>query len=322
LLRRFSYLRDMPPAILYYAIPVFVLLLSLEAWFSYRENRHLYETRDTFSSLSLGIGNVVIGFVTKAAIFGLFAFLYKFRIFNLSHNLWWFWVLLFFADDFSYYWFHRTAHSVNWFWASHVVHHSSEHYNLAAALRQTWTGNATGTFLFWAWMPVVGFHPVWVLFMQQVSLIYQFWIHTEVVHKLPKVLEAVLNTPSHHRVHHGTNLKYLDRNHGGILIIWDRLFGTFQPEEEKPVYGLTKNIGSFNPFTVAFKTWGELWCAARRTGSWKQGLQYFIRPPGWSHDAVKRQRSCVGRIKHRCYRLAPPEVFTYRTLKIYVLYKK
>jgi sterol desaturase/sphingolipid hydroxylase (fatty acid hydroxylase superfamily) len=278
----------MPPAILFYAIPVFVLLLSLEAWFSYRENRHLYETRDTFSSLSLGIGNVIIGFVTKVAIFGLFTFLYKFRLFNLSHNLWWFWVLLFFADDFSYYWFHRTAHSVNWFWASHVVHHSSEHYNLAAALRQTWTGNATGTFLFWAWMPVVGFHPVWVLFMQQVSLIYQFWIHTEVVHKLPKVVEAVFNTPSHHRVHHGTNLKYLDRNHGGILIIWDRLFGTFQPEEEKPVYGLTKNIGSFNPFTVAFKTWGELWYAARRTGSWKQGFQYFIRPPGWSHDGSSK----------------------------------
>jgi sterol desaturase/sphingolipid hydroxylase (fatty acid hydroxylase superfamily) len=274
----------MPPTILYYAIPGFILLLSIEAWFSYRENRDLYEKKDTFSSLALGIGNVIIGFGTKALTFGLFTFLYQFRLFDLSASLWWYWVLLFFADDFSYYWFHRTAHNVNWFWASHVVHHSSERYNLSAALRQTWTGNATGAFLFWAWMPLAGFHPIWILFMQQVSLIYQFWIHTETISRLPRPLEFVLNTPSHHRVHHGSNIKYLDRNHGGILIIWDRLFGTFQPEEERPTYGLTTNIGSFNPFVVAFKTWKELVIKAKRSGSLKNAFNYFIQPPGWSHD--------------------------------------
>jgi sterol desaturase/sphingolipid hydroxylase (fatty acid hydroxylase superfamily) len=193
-------------------------------------------------------------------------------------------VLLFFADDFSYYWFHRTAHNVNWFWASHVVHHSSQHYNLAAALRQTWTGNATGSFLFWAWMPLVGFHPLWILFMQQVSLIYQFWIHTETVHHCPRWVEFIFNTPSHHRVHHGSDLKYLDKNHAGILIIWDRMFGTFQPEEERPVYGLTRNINSFNPFVIAFKTWGELFHKAIHSGSLRNGMNYFIKPPGWSHD--------------------------------------
>jgi len=274
----------MAPALLYYAIPGFILLLSLEAWFSYKENKHLYETKDTWSSLGLGIGNVLVGFVTKAMIFGLFTLLYEYRIFELNANTWWYWVLLFFADDFSYYWFHRTAHNVNWFWASHVVHHSSQHYNLAAALRQTWTGNLTGSFLFWAWMPLVGFHPVWILFMQQISLIYQFWIHTETVNKLPKPLEFVLNTPSHHRVHHGSDLKYLDRNHGGILIIWDRLFGTFQPEEERPTYGLTKNIHSFNPVVVALKTWGELFALAAKSGSLKNAFNYFLQPPGWSHD--------------------------------------
>lgn len=274
----------MPPAILYYAIPGFVLLLSIEAWFSYKGNKHLYETKDTFASLGLGIGNVVVGFVTKAMIFGLFSLLYKMRLFDLDANTWWFWVLLFFADDISYYWFHRTAHNVGWFWASHVVHHSSQHYNLAAALRQTWTGNLTGSFLFWAWMPLVGFHPIWVLFMQQISLIYQFWIHTETVHRLPKVLEFVLNTPSHHRVHHGSNLKYLDKNHGGILIIWDRVFGTFQPEEERPTYGLTKNIDSFNPVKIALITWGELFRKAKAAGSLRKGVHYFIKPPGWSHD--------------------------------------
>jgi len=274
----------MPPAILYYAIPGFLLLLSLEAWFSYKENKHLYEKRDTFTSLGLGIGNVIVGFVTKAMIFGLFTFLYQVRIFELNPNVWWYWVLLFFADDFSYYWFHRTAHNTGWFWASHVVHHSSQHYNLAAALRQTWTGNLTGAFLFWAWMPLVGFHPIWILFMQQISLIYQFWIHTETVNRLPKFLEFFLNTPSHHRVHHGSNLKYLDKNNGGILIIWDRLFGTFQQEEERPTYGLTKNIESFNPVKVALVTWAELFKRATSSGSVINAVKYLIKPPGWSHD--------------------------------------
>ena len=274
----------MPPVILYYAIPFFVLLLSLEAWLSYKENKHLYETKDTFSSLALGIGNVLTGFLTKAIIFGLFTFLYQFRLFELNASKWWFWVLLFFADDFSYYCFHRISHHVNYFWASHVVHHSSQHYNLAAALRQTWTGSATGAFLFWAWLPIMGFHPVWILFMQQISLIYQFWIHTEKINRLPKWFELIFNTPSHHRVHHGSDLKYLDKNHAGILIIWDRIFGSFQKEEETPTYGLTKNIDSFNPAVIAFKTWGELFRKAFSSGSIIIALQYFINPPGWSHD--------------------------------------
>jgi sterol desaturase/sphingolipid hydroxylase (fatty acid hydroxylase superfamily) len=274
----------MPPGLLYYAIPGFVLLLSIEAWFSYREHKGLYETRDTFSSLALGIGNVVTGLITKGLIFGLFMLLYRWRLFTLDGSHWWHWALAFFADDLSYYWFHRESHHINWFWASHVVHHSSQKYNLAAALRQTWTGNLTGAFLFWCWMPLVGFHPIIVLTMQSISLIYQFWIHTEAIRKLPRPIEFIFNTPSHHRVHHGVNLRYLDKNHAGVLVIWDRLFGTFQPEEEKPVYGLTRNIGSFNPVIVATKTWGHLFGKAVRSRSWKKGFQYFLRPPGWSHD--------------------------------------
>jgi sterol desaturase/sphingolipid hydroxylase (fatty acid hydroxylase superfamily) len=284
----------MPAAILYYAIPGFVILLSVEAWFSYRENKNLYEKKDTFGSLGLGIGNVLVGFVTKAMIFGLLTFLYKFRLFELDYKKWWFWVLLFFADDFSYYWFHRISHHVNYFWASHVVHHSSQHYNLAAALRQTWTGNATGAFLFWAWMPLVGFQPIWILFMQQISLIYQFWIHTETVNKMPKWFEQIFNTPSHHRVHHGSDLKYLDKNHAGILIIWDRIFGSFKKEEERPHYGLTKNIESFNPAVVAFKTWGDLFKKAFSSGSIKKSINYFLQPPGWSHDgSTKTTRQMI-----------------------------
>lgn len=278
----------MQPAILFYAIPFFVVLLSIEAWFSYKENKDLYEKKDTWSSLALGIGNVLTGFITKALIFGLFTLLYKYRLFNLDSSTWWFWVALFFADDFSYYWFHRTSHRVNWFWASHMVHHSSQRYNLAAALRQTWTGNATGTFLFWSWMPLVGFHPVAVLLMQQVSLIYQFWIHTETIHKMPRWFEFIFNTPSHHRVHHGSDLKYLDRNHAGILIIWDRLFGTFRKEEERPTYGLTRNVDTFNPVAVAFTEWRHLFRKIRTARSAGNSLRYLIKPPGWSHDGTTK----------------------------------
>lgn len=273
----------MAPEILYFAIPGFVVLLLLEAWYSWKEHRELYEVRDTFSSLAMGIGNVISGFLSKLVVFGAFTLLYKFRLFTLPFT-WWMWLLAFFADDLSYYWFHYTSHNMRWFWASHVVHHSSRHYNLSTALRQTWTGNLTGSFIFWMWMPLLGFHPIVVMLMQQISLIYQFWIHTEAVHLLPRPIEFIFNTPSHHRVHHGSNLKYLDKNHGGILIIWDRLFGTFQPEEERPTYGLTKNIETYNPVYIAFKEWGELFSEAWKSGSPKNYLNYLWRPPGWRHD--------------------------------------
>jgi sterol desaturase/sphingolipid hydroxylase (fatty acid hydroxylase superfamily) len=281
----------MPPAVLYYAIPGFVLLLSIEAWFSFREQRHLYETKDTFSSISLGLGNLFSGLITKGLIFGLFTLLYQWRLFTLDGSRWWHWALAFFADDFSYYWFHRCSHHVNWFWASHVVHHSSKRYNLSAALRQTWTGNLTGAFLFWCWMPLAGFHPIIVLMMQSFSLIYQFWIHTETIDRLPRPVEFIFNTPSHHRVHHGVDLKYLDKNHAGVLIIWDRMFGTFRNEEERPRYGLTRNIESFNPVVIALVTWKELFRKAAHSGSIKNFMNYFVQPPGWSHDGSSHTAS-------------------------------
>jgi sterol desaturase/sphingolipid hydroxylase (fatty acid hydroxylase superfamily) len=286
----------MAPEILYFAIPGFVVLLLLEAWYSWKEHKDLYEVRDTFSSLAMGIGNVISGFLSKLVVFGAFTFVYKFRLFTLPFS-WWMWVLAFFADDLSYYWFHYTSHNIRWFWASHVVHHSSQRYNLSTALRQTWTGNLTGGFVFWMWMPLLGFHPIVVMLMQQISLIYQFWIHTEAVHLLPRPIEFIFNTPSHHRVHHGSNLKYLDKNHGGILIIWDRLFDTFQPEEERPTYGLTKNIETYNPVRIAFKEWAELFKSARRSRSIRNCFNYLWRPPGWSHDgSSKTVREMVGEV--------------------------
>ncbi len=276
------------PELIHLAIPGFVLLLVAEAIFDTLYKKHLYEVKDTFSSLAMGIGNVITGLFTKGIVFAVYLWLYQYRIVTLDGTLWWVWVLLFFADDFSYYWFHRISHSCRYFWASHVVHHSSQHYNLSTALRQTWTGHLSGAFLFWAWMPLVGFHPMMVLSMQAISLIYQFWIHTEAINKLPFFLEWVLNTPSHHRVHHSSDIKYLDRNHAGILIIWDRMFGTFQPEEEKPVYGLTRNITTHNPIRIALHEWSDMLKDLRKVSSWRHALGYIFGPPGWSHDGSRK----------------------------------
>lgn len=278
----------MGPAVLFYAIPAFVLLVIAEWYYSYKEQKQLYEPKDAFSSMALGIGNVISGFGSKVLVFGAFFLVYKFRIYTLDASLWWVWVLAFFGDDFSYYWFHRSSHHIRFFWASHVVHHTSERYNLAAALRQTWTGNFTGSFVFWLWMPFVGFHPLMVMLLQQISLIYQFWIHTEAIKKMPAPFEFIFNTPSHHRVHHATNLKYLDRNHAGILIIWDRMFGTFQPEEERPVYGLPKNVNTFNPVRIAFHEWVNLSKDLKRGRSVTNAFKYLLNPPGWSHDGKSK----------------------------------
>ncbi|RIV21614.1 sterol desaturase family protein [Fibrisoma montanum] len=274
--------------LIHYAIPGFVILLLAEIIATAVQQKDYYDARDTAGSLAMGIGNVVIGIVGKVVVFGAFSLVYQFRLFTIDMTQWWAWVVLFFADDFSYYWFHRISHGSRYFWASHVVHHSSQKYNLGTALRQTWTGNLSGSFLFWIWLPLLGFHPAAIMTMQAISLLYQFWIHTEFIYRLPAPIEFIFNTPSHHRVHHATNLAYLDKNHAGILIIWDRLFGTFQREDERPVYGLTKNIDSHNPVKIAFHEWSDMVRDVVRAGSLRNALGYLFGPPGWSHDGSRK----------------------------------
>ncbi|GAB3544591.1 sterol desaturase family protein [Spirosoma fluminis] len=271
-----------------YAIPGFVILLIAEVVVTAKQQKDYYNAKDTASSLAMGIGNVIVGLVGKVIVFGVYSFVYQFRLFTIDMTQWWAWLALFLADDFSYYWFHRTSHSSRYFWASHVIHHSSQKYNLGTALRQTWTGTLSGAFLFWAWLPLVGFSPVAVMTMQAISLLYQFWIHTELINKLPAPIEYVFNTPSHHRVHHGSDLDYLDKNHGGILIIWDRLFSTFEPERNRPTYGLTKNIDSYNPVRIAFHEWSDIAHDLRRSSSVRNALGYLFGPPGWSHDGSRK----------------------------------
>ncbi|HLH08036.1 MAG TPA: sterol desaturase family protein [Terriglobales bacterium] len=272
------------PNLIQLAIPGFLLLLLLEAIAAWWMDRDLFELKDTAASLAMGIGNVIIGFATELLVFGLYTFVHRFAVFHIGYQ-WWAWIALFFADDFSYYVFHRTSHECRFFWASHVVHHSSQRYNLGTALRQTWTGRLSFAFIFWLWLPLIGFQPMMIVTMQAVSLLYQFWIHTELIRSLGP-LEAVFNTPSHHRVHHGSNLRYLDRNHAGTLIIWDRLFGTFEPEDmaEPPVYGLTKNIQTFNPVRIAFHEWIDIGRDLSAAHTWRERWYSVFGRPGWKYE--------------------------------------
>jgi sterol desaturase/sphingolipid hydroxylase (fatty acid hydroxylase superfamily) len=223
--------------LLLYSIPAFLTLLVLEVLWTRRHAREAgilgYEQRDTWASLAMGIGNVVISGATIYGAIALWGFGYEHRLASLGQPLaWWSWLLLFFAEDLCYYVFHRSHHAVRVLWAAHVNHHSSQFFNLSTALRQPWFTPFTGP-IFWLPLALLGYPPPMILTAQAISLIYQFWIHTEVIVRLPRALEWVLNTPSHHRVHHGKNVAYLDRNHGGVLIVWDRLFGTFAPEGER-----------------------------------------------------------------------------------------
>ena len=271
------------PNLIHYAIPFFILTVIIEVIITVKVKLEGYEFKDAATSITMGLGNVAIGLFTKGVVFAIFTLLYNYRVFTTPF-IWWSWIILLFAEDFVYYWNHRIAHESRLFWASHVVHHSSTKYNLSTALRQTWSGSFY-TFIFWAPLALIGFHPLMILTQMSISLLYQYWIHTELIKKLPKWFEAIFNTPSHHRVHHATNPQYLDRNHAGIFIIWDRLFGTFEPEVEKPVYGLVTNINTHNPIKIAYIEWYNLLkdVFTSKTSLGKRIL-YFLKPPGWKHD--------------------------------------
>ena len=281
------------------ALPLFIGAIVLEAWWSRRNGLAWYRTADTAASLSMGVFALIVEIVPR-----LLALLVMIRLHELSplrdvvQRQWWAWLLLFFLDDFSYYWFHRANHEVRILWAGHVNHHSSRYLNYATALRQG-VGERLHKFLFWLWLPLLGFDPAMIITMISISLFYQFWIHTRAVDRLHPWIEAVFNTPSHHRVHHASNVRYLDCNHGGVLIIWDRLFGTFSPEqqEEPVVYGLTSNLDSDNPLWVCVHEYVALGRDLKRAGGWRDRLRYLFLAPGWSHDGPDKRARTLRRLQ-------------------------
>ncbi len=274
-----------------YAIPVFVVFVALEIVAIHvlhhdqfqlgdsSENAIGYQPSDTRTSLLMGIGYSIVNLFWRLVVLVVYSALWEWTPLRLSPHDWWTWVIVFFADDLAYYAFHRVSHRVRFFWAGHVVHHSSQHYNFSTALRQKWTPMLTLPF----WMPLalIGIPP-WVIFTAMAwSLLYQFFLHTEKIARLPVWFEAVMNTPSHHRVHHGSDADYLDVNYAGILIIWDRMFSSFVPETHRVTYGLTKNIDTHNPFKVAFGEFAALGRDVRTARGVKAKLGYAFGPPGW-----------------------------------------
>ncbi len=268
-----------------YSIPAFVALLLLEmAWARKHPEVVGYHRPDTLASLAMGLSNVIVNAGTKFLTIPAFAWLYEHRFVDVPEATGpvLAWVILFFAEDCCYYWFHRLHHEVRVLWAAHVNHHSSQHYNLSTALRQPLLTPFTGPW-FWMPLPLIGFPPYMVLTAQAISLLYQFWLHTEAIDRLGP-LEWILNTPSHHRVHHGANVPYLDKNHGGVLILWDRLFGTFAKEDERVVYGLTTNIETYNPLRIGFHEIAAISRDVAGAPGIGAKLGYLFAPPGWSHD--------------------------------------
>ncbi len=246
-----------------------------------------YAKKDTLASLSMGLLNVGISVIAKLGSFALFVWAYEHRVADLGQpSKWWSWLIILFAEDLCYYWFHRMHHGVRLLWAAHVNHHSSQYFNFSTALRQPLLTPFTGP-LFWTPLALLGFPPVMIFTAQAWSLIYQFFLHTEAVDKLGP-LEWVMNTPSHHRVHHGKNVPYLDRNHAGVFIIWDRMFGTFAPERERVVYGLTKDIHTYRPLRIGFHEVAAIARDVARAPDLGAKLGYLLAPPGWSHDGSSK----------------------------------
>jgi sterol desaturase/sphingolipid hydroxylase (fatty acid hydroxylase superfamily) len=277
--------KDFPDVVMW-SIPAFVLLLVVEriSYVFHRDDDEVgYGGADTVTSLSMGLGSIAFDLVWKVPIVAASAFVYSLSPFQID-EVWWTWPLLLLAQDFFYYWSHRSHHVVRILWASHVVHHSSRRFNLSTALRQPWTG--VTSWVFYLPMLLAGVHPAVLAFCQSVNLVYQFWIHTERIDKLPRWFEAVFNTPSHHRVHHASQGSYLDRNFGGVLIVWDRLFRSFEPEVERPVYGLTKNIETYNPLRVAFHEYAAIWRDLRAATTWRHRLGHLVNGPGWQPAAA------------------------------------
>jgi len=276
------------------ATPFFILTVILEIVLArFRVADARYETKDTAVSLGMGLGSTIAGILTGGLIFAATVWVYQHRLFTIPMTAIWAWVAIFLLEDMTYYWFHRISHERRFWWVSHVNHHSSQHYNLSTALRQTWTGGVNGSWLLWLPLAWLGFPPAMIAIQKGISLVYQYWIHTEAIKKLPRGFEAVFNTPSHHRVHHARNPIYLDRNYAGILIVWDRLFGTFQPElDEEPCrYGLVKNLATFNIVRVAFHEWiGMAGDVVRHP---RHALGYLFGPPGWSHDGSRETSHAI-----------------------------
>lgn len=274
--------------IIWIVAPIMFFFVALEYYLSHKRKLKLYSIKDLLASTTIGIVNVLLNSVMKVGVFFVFLFFYNLSPFNLPIT-WWSFILCFVILDFFRYWAHRIAHEQRFWWSTHVVHHSSVHYNFSVSFRLSWTQNLKIVFF----LPVIflGFHPLVFLIVHQLQVLYQFWLHTELIKKLPKPIEYIFTTPSHHRVHHATNEKYIDKNYGSTFIIWDRIFGTFQVEEERPIYGITKPVNSYNPVYLVFHEWIAVGKDLMKAKSLKMVWQILFGSPVEKHkEDIRAQK--------------------------------
>jgi len=264
-----------------YAIgaPIVLAMILAEVLFSSFYNKNLYKKNDTLCTIGLLSGNIFMVFALKGATLALHFYLFQFKIFNLTEILpiWVLWIITFLAIDLVFYFYHRISHRVNFLWAIHMSHHSSEEMNFAVSFRQAWFGPVS-KIPFFMILPLIGFDPTIVAVAGVVSTLWGIVGHTQIIGKLGP-LELIFNTPSHHRVHHGSNKQYIDKNYGNLLIIWDRIFGTFEPEDEPVKFGLVRNVNTFNPTKITFMGWTDIFKSIKNASSFNEVIYYLFGPP-------------------------------------------
>jgi alkylglycerol monooxygenase len=298
------------------SIPIFFILIGIELLIERFTLKDLYRFPDAIANISCGITSQLSGLFLTFLCIGVYTILFEQFAFFTLQPTWYYWLVLFLLVDLAYYWGHRMSHEVNLFWGGHVVHHQSEEYNLSVALRQS-SLQTVWTFAFNLPIALLGFDPVHFILISAFNTLYQFWIHTETIGKMGW-FEYIFNTPSHHRVHHGRNPKYIDKNHAGSLIIWDKMFGTFQAEEEKPTYGITKPINSWNAVYANVSHYVEMSKDLRRIPSWSDKIKYLFMKPGWLPPSLGGYRPApeVDRSLYKKYETPAPML-----LNLYVLFQ-
>ncbi|MBL7852496.1 MAG: sterol desaturase family protein [Cyclobacteriaceae bacterium] len=301
------------------SIPIFFILIGVEILVERLSHRKLYRLPDSIANLSCGITSQLSGIFLRVLAVGAYEVVFaNLAVMHLERN-WMYWTALFLLVDLAYYWAHRMSHEINLFWGGHVVHHQSEEYNLSVALRQS-SFQVVWTFFFYLPLAVAGFETTDFLLISSLNTLYQFWIHTETINRMGW-LEYFLNTPSHHRVHHGRDPKYIDKNHAGTLIIWDKLFGTFQEEEERPTYGITKPINSWNGVWANFSHYAIMAQELKQISSWGDKFRYLFKKPGWLPESLGgyRPAPAVDKAHYIKYDTPAPAVLSYYALFQYII---
>ena len=295
------------------AIPIFLLFILVEYFATHKKHPDYYRLNDALTNLNIGVSHLLFKLLTTGLMLGAYSFVKDhFAIIHLSGVVAYIVVLILF--DFCFYWAHRFGHEVNLFWGAHVVHHQSEEYNLSVALRQSWIHSFLA-FIFFLPIAFLGVDVLTLGICASINSFFQFWIHTKAINKMPKWFEAIFNTPSHHRVHHGVNPKYIDKNQAGMFIIWDKLFGTYQEEEEAPLYGITTPLNSWNPAWANVEYYVTMFKNAKEF-SVKDKCKYLFAKPGWRPIALGGQIPIPEADYHKTKYNANA---TSRNLNIYVL---